>query len=93
MVLAKPWYHTAIISAKENKFLIQLKFVKKLKMCTLPSSYNYYLTIFKIFQIYHIFSMIIQNRTISLALICTQGQTSEKTHKILISLIALKLQS
>ena len=36
--------------------------------------------------------MIIQNRTISLALVCTQGQTSKKTQKILISQIALKLQ-
>ena len=34
MVLAKPWYHIAIICAKEN-VLTQLKFVKKLKLCTL----------------------------------------------------------
>ena len=33
MVLAKPWYHTAIICAKE--VLTQLKIVKKLKLCTL----------------------------------------------------------
>ena len=37
--------------------------------------------------------MIIQNRTISVALTCTQGQTSVKADKILISQIALKLQS
>ena len=34
MVLAKPWYHTAIIYAKEN-VLTQLKIVKKLKLCML----------------------------------------------------------
>ena len=34
--------------------------------------------------------MILQNRTIRVALTCTQGQTSKKAHKILISLIALK---
>ena len=32
-----------------------------------------------------------QNRTISAALTCTQGQRSKKAHKILISQIALKL--
>ena len=37
--------------------------------------------------------MIIQNRIISVALTCTQGQTSKKAHKILMSQIALKLQS
>ena len=36
--------------------------------------------------------MIIENRTISVALIYTQGQTSKKAHKILISQIALKLE-
>ena len=36
--------------------------------------------------------MIKQNRTISVALTSTQGQTSKKTIKILISQIALKLQ-
>ena len=36
--------------------------------------------------------MIIQNRTISVALTCKQRQTSKKAHKILISQIALKLQ-
>ena len=33
--------------------------------------------------------MIIENRTISVALTCTQGQTSKKAHKILVSQIAL----
>ena len=37
--------------------------------------------------------MITRNKTISVALTCTQGQTSKKAHKILISQIALKLQS
>ena len=37
--------------------------------------------------------MIIQNRTISVALTCSQGQTRKKLHKILISQTALKLQS
>ena len=37
--------------------------------------------------------MIIQNRTISVALTCTQWQTSKKAHKILVSQKALKLQS
>ena len=36
--------------------------------------------------------MVIQNKTISVALTRTQGQTSKKAHKILISQIALKLQ-
>ena len=40
-----------------------------------------------------IINMIIQDRIISVALICTQEQTSKKAHKILISQIALKLQS
>ena len=35
MVLAKPWYHTAIICAKEKKILTRLKIIKKLKLCTL----------------------------------------------------------
>ena len=38
------------------------------------------------------FSMIIQNKTISVALTCTQEQICKKAHKILISQIALKLQ-
>ena len=37
--------------------------------------------------------MIIQNKTISVAMACTQGQTSKKAYKILISQIALKLES
>ena len=37
--------------------------------------------------------MIMQNTTISVALTYTQGQTTEKALKILISQIALKLQS
>ena len=37
--------------------------------------------------------MILQNRTITVALTSTQGQTSKKAYKILISQIALKLQS
>ena len=37
--------------------------------------------------------MIIQNRTISVAVTYPQGQTSKKAHKILISQTALKLQS
>ena len=37
--------------------------------------------------------MIIQNRTISVALTYTQGQTSKKARKILILQKALKLQS
>ena len=36
--------------------------------------------------------MIIQNRTNSIALTCTEGQASEKVHKILVSQTALKLQ-
>ena len=36
--------------------------------------------------------MVIQNRTISVALTCTQGQANKKAHKILISQIVLKLQ-
>ena len=35
--------------------------------------------------------MIIQNRTISVALTCTEGQTSKKTHKILISQNSIEL--
>ena len=88
MVLAKPWYHTAIICVKEN-VLAPLKIVKKLKLCTLqlqvtPIIQHY----FNFYKYYHIFSMMIQNRTISVALECTQRQTSKKAHKI-----ALKLQS
>ena len=41
----------------------------------------------------HIFSIIIQNRTIGVASTCTQGQTRKKAHKSSISQIALKLQS
>ena len=37
--------------------------------------------------------MIIQNRTISVALTYTQKQTIKKAYKILVSQIALKLQS
>ena len=37
--------------------------------------------------------MIIQNRILKVALACTQGQTSKKAHKILISQVALTLQS
>ena len=36
--------------------------------------------------------MMIQNKTISVALTCTQEQTRKKAHEILISQIALKLQ-
>ena len=35
MGLAKTWYHTAIICSKKKEVLIQLKIVKKLKLCTL----------------------------------------------------------
>ena len=34
---------------------------------------------FNVYQYYHIFSMIIQNRTTSVALACTQKQTSKKS--------------
>ena len=37
--------------------------------------------------------MITQNRANSVALTCTQGQTSKKADKILISQIAMKLRS
>ena len=37
--------------------------------------------------------MTIQNRTINVALTCTQGQTGKKAHKTSISQKALKLQS
>ena len=59
-----------------------------------------YVTTFKLqqhnfnrYQQYYIFSMIIQNRTISVALTYIEGQTSKKAYKIIISQIALKLQS
>ena len=57
--------------------------------------YNFKLQILfntNFYQGYHIFSIIIQNRTISVALTYTQEQTIKKAHKILISQIALKLQ-
>ena len=37
--------------------------------------------------------MVIQNRTISVVLTCTQGKTSKEAHKTLLSQPALKLQS
>ena len=63
-------------------------------MYATTASYNCYLTQFLLLPIIlHIYSMIIQNTTISIALTYTQGQTSKKAHKILISQKALKLQS
>ena len=44
MVLAKLWYHTAIICANENKFYT-IKNCKNVEiMCNATSSYDYYLT-------------------------------------------------
>ena len=76
MVLAKPWHHTAIICAKKSFNTIKnCKKIEILYVTTSSCSYfNFYLQ-------YNIFSMIIQNRTISVALTCMQGQTSKKAYK------------
>ena len=49
MALAKPWYHTAIICPKDNKFYFfnAIKNCKKVEIVYITtSSYNYYLTLF-----------------------------------------------